>query len=86
MSDEFKEYWMENWPSETPRHVDYDKISLGQMLRNTADTFPDSQAIYFEGFRMSYQELDLAVDQFATALSRMGIKKGDVILIDLPNV
>ncbi|MFX1315541.1 MAG: AMP-binding protein [Promethearchaeota archaeon] len=86
MSDEVKEYWMENWPSETPRHVDYDKISLGQMLRNTADTFPDSQAIYFEGFRMSYQELDLAVDQFATALSRMGIKKGDVILIDLPNV
>jgi long-chain acyl-CoA synthetase len=35
---------------------------------------------------MTYRELDASVDQFATALSKMGIKKGDVVLIDLPNV
>ncbi|MFX1320850.1 MAG: AMP-binding protein [Promethearchaeota archaeon] len=86
MSNEINEYWMKLWPKETPRHVDYDKISLGEMLRNTAETYPESKAIYFEGFRMTYKELDKAVDQFATALARMGIKKGDVVLIDLPNV
>jgi len=86
MSDEITEYWMKLWPKETPRHIDYDEISLGQMLRNTVETYPESQAIYFEGFRMTYKELDEKADQFATALARMGIKKGDVILIDLPNV
>ena len=86
MSDEITEYWMKLWPKETPRHIDYDEISLGQMLRNTAETYPESQAIYFEGFRMTYKELDDAVDQFATALARMGIKRGEVVLIDLPNV
>ncbi|MFX1329623.1 MAG: AMP-binding protein [Promethearchaeota archaeon] len=86
MSEEIIEYWMANWPEETPRHVDYDEISLGQMLRNTANKYPKSQAIYFEGFRITYEELDQLVDQFATALSKMGIKKGDVVLIDLPNV
>ena len=86
MSDEINKYWMANWPEETPRHVDYDVISLGQMLRNTVNKYPESQAIYFEGFRMTYKELDQSVDQFATGLSKMGIKKGDVVLIDLPNV
>ena len=86
MSDEIIEYWMANWPEETPRHVDYEVLSLGQMLRNTTTNYPESHAIYFEGFRMTYKELDQFVDQFATALSKMGIKKGDVVLIDLPNV
>ncbi len=85
MSDEINEYWMQNWPEETPRHVEYDDISLGQMLRNTTETYPESEVIYFEGFRMKYKELDVFVDQFATALSNMGIKKGDVVLINLPN-
>jgi len=75
-----------NWPEETPRHFDYDVISLGEMLRKSAEKYPQSHAIYFEGFRMTYQELDLLVDQFATALSKMGITKGDVVLIDLPNL
>ncbi|MFX1234606.1 MAG: AMP-binding protein [Promethearchaeota archaeon] len=76
----------QNWPEETPRHFDYENISLGEMLRKTANESPNSQAIYFEGFRMTYGELDTLVDQFSTALSKMGIKKGDVILIDLPNL
>ena len=85
MSDEINEYWMKNWPEEVPRHIDVPEISLGQMLRNTAEAYPESDSIYFEGFRMKYKELDGFVDQFATALSNMGIKKGDVVLINLPN-
>jgi long-chain acyl-CoA synthetase len=85
MSDEIKEYWMENWPEEVPRSIDYPEISLGQFLKETVEEYPDSQAIYFEGWRCTYKELDEMVDQLATALSKMGIKKGDVVAIDLPN-
>ncbi len=86
MSDEITEYWMKNWPEETPRHIDYEEITLGQLLRNIAEKYPDSDAIWFEGFKMTYKELDEATDQFATGLSKMGIKQGDVVLIDLPNL
>ncbi|MFX1464010.1 MAG: AMP-binding protein [Promethearchaeota archaeon] len=75
-----------NWPKDTPRHIDYDKIPLGDFLSRTALKYPDSQAIFFEGFRMTYLELDTLVDQFATGLSKLGIKKGDMVCIDLPNV
>ncbi|TFG13034.1 MAG: hypothetical protein EU535_05585 [Promethearchaeota archaeon] len=84
--DEVKRYWDANWPEGVPQHVDYDVISLGEMLRDTTNLYPDSQAIYFEGWRCTYKELDTMVDKFATALSKIGIEKGDVVLIDLPNV
>jgi len=74
------------WPKETPRHIEYDTIPLGELLSMTALKYPDSEAIYFEGFRMTYLELDTLVDQFATALSKLGVKKGDVVCIDLPNM
>ncbi|MFX0153439.1 MAG: AMP-binding protein [Candidatus Hodarchaeota archaeon] len=74
------------WPEEVPRHVDYDVVPLGDLLSRTATRYPDSQAIYFEGFRMTYLELDTLVDQFATSLAKLGVKKGDVVCIDLPNV
>ncbi|MFX1315540.1 MAG: AMP-binding protein [Promethearchaeota archaeon] len=86
MKEEIKEYWMTLWPKETPRHVVYEEVPLDMLLRKTAKTYPNSQAIYFEGFRMTYKELDNLVDQFATGLSKLGIKKGDVVCIDLPNV
>jgi len=86
MTKEIIEYWEKKWPKETPRHIDYDELPLAELLRNTAKKYPESQAIYFEGFRMTYKELDTLVDQFATGLSKLGIKKGDVVGIDLPNV
>ncbi|MBD3339937.1 MAG: AMP-binding protein, partial [Candidatus Lokiarchaeota archaeon] len=51
----------------------------------TAKKYPESEALYFEGWRCTYDELSASVNQFATALSKMGIKKGDVVVIDLPN-
>ena len=81
-----KRYWDVSWPEETPKHVDYDEIPLGEVLKRTAKTYPDSQAIYFEGWRCTYRELDEMVDKFATGLSKLGIGKGDVVCIDLPNV
>lgn len=86
MSDEIVRYWDKNWPEETPKHVDYDVVPLGNLLDKTAETYPYSQAIFFEGFRMTYKELNTLVNQFATGLSKLGIKKGDVVCIDLPNI
>ncbi|UCC20652.1 MAG: AMP-binding protein [Promethearchaeota archaeon] len=74
------------WPKETPRRFDYDAVPLGEILSTTALKYPDSEALFFEGFRMTYLELDTLVDQFATALSKIGIKKGDIVCLDLPNI
>lgn len=84
--DEIKPYWMQNWPEEVPRHIEYLNLTLGEYLHRTAVNYPESEAIYFEGFRMTYNELDEACDRFATGLSKIGVQKGDVVALDLPNV
>jgi long-chain acyl-CoA synthetase len=86
MNEDIPTPWYKFWPEEVPKHLDYTEISLGDLLRNSAKKYPDSQAIYFEGFCLTFEELDTLVDQFATGLSKLGIKKGDIIGIDLPNV
>ncbi len=86
MNNEIATPWYKFWPENVPKHINYREIALGDILRNTAKQYPDSQAIFFEGFRLTYKELDELVDQFATGLSKLGIKKGDIVGIDLPNV
>jgi len=86
MSDDINRPWYNYWPEGVPKHINYQEIALGDVLRNTAEEFPNSQAIFFQGYRITYQELDASVDQFATGLSKIGVKKGDVVAIDLPNI
>lgn len=84
--EKIEQPWLEYWPEETPRHLDYEEIPLDEILRRNAREFPDHNAIYFEGFRMTHAELDHAVDTFATGLNRLGIREGDVVLVDMPNI
>ena len=86
MQEEDIRYWDKKWPEVVPKHIEYDEVPLGQLLRRAAKRYPTSQVIYFEGFRMTYEELDTLVDQFATGLSLLGVQKGDVVAIDLPNI
>ncbi len=86
MNEDIPTPWYKFWPEGVPKHIDYQEISLGDVLRNIVKQYPNSQAIYFEGFRLTYKELDELVDQFATGLSKLGIKKGDIVGIDLPNI
>ena len=84
--DEVKRFWYKFWPEEVPKHIDYKIRTLGEILANTVKEFPDSQAIYFEGWRCTYKQLDEMVNQFATGLSKLGVKKGDIVGIDVPNI
>lgn len=84
--DEIQEYWMQSWPKNMPRHIEYEVHPLDKLLKDSATKYPNSEALFFEGFRMTYKDLDVAVDRFATGLSKLGVKQNDVVLIDLPNV
>ena len=63
----------------------FPEISVYQLLEDSATNFPDSRAINFMDEEITYQELKLQVDKFATALSDLGIKKGDTVATILPN-
>jgi len=55
------------------------------LLRKTAEKHPNHAALVYFDREISYKELDLASDKFATALADLGVKKGDKVAIFLPN-
>ncbi len=73
------------WPEEVPRNLEFPELSLGGMLRESARKYPGYRVAWFLDTFMTFRELDERVDRFATALHRLGVGKGDVVAILLPN-
>ncbi len=59
------------WPEEVPKNIDFPKMSLGDILRESVKKYPDDNVIWFLGTFMKYRELDHHVDAFATDLARI---------------
>jgi long-chain acyl-CoA synthetase len=78
--------WFKFWPEGVPKHIEYPEIPLFDLLRNTAKNHPDHAATVFFDRELTYRELDVASDRFATALSDLGVKKGDKVALFLPNI
>ncbi|MEK7293591.1 MAG: AMP-binding protein, partial [Nitrospirota bacterium] len=78
------------WTSQYDPHVSptlsYPEEPLPHLLARSAARFPDRPAILFYGRVIQYRELDGMVNRFAQALLRMGIGKGSVVGIMLPNL
>ncbi len=77
--------WLKSYEPEVPHTIDYPKVSLYNMYRQTAGLYPSHEAVSFMGRVLTYQELLSEIDAFATALQGLGIKKGDRVAIHLPN-
>ena len=61
-------------------------FNLAIILRESADTFPDRPAMHFDGGNMTYGELDAASDQVAEGLTAAGIRPGETVALQLPNI
>ncbi|MGB3456705.1 MAG: AMP-binding protein [Litorimonas sp.] len=65
---------------------DYDDTPLGGHLERHAANRPDAVAMRFMQAAMSYGELDRAANRLANALSGLGVGRGDVVGLHMPNI
>ena len=77
--------WFKHWPDGVPMNLDYPSKGMGEIFDETARKHPNNTAIIFLDTKVTYGQLLPWVDSFATALSEMGVKKGDVVGLRLPN-
>lgn len=73
------------WPDGNAKELDFPEVPISQILKSSVLQWPERNAIIFGGMEMTYRELDLLSDRFATALADMGVKKGDKVGLHLPN-
>jgi citronellyl-CoA synthetase len=59
-------------------------LSMGHILQQNADTYPDNPAIFYEDMRLTHKEFNAAVNKYAHYFISRGMKKGDraIVLVD----
>jgi long-chain acyl-CoA synthetase len=78
--------WFSSWPKDVPKNLEYPKVPLHAILEKTAKEHPEKAAIAYFERESTYRELDSLSNQFAGALSALGVKKGDRVAVFLPNI
>ena len=77
--------WLRFYADGVPDNVQVPDVPLTRLLDDSAERFPGRKALMFFGRPMTYAKLLAAVDRFAGALRRTGIRKGDRVALILPN-
>ena len=78
--------WLKSYDKGVPEHIKYEEICMPDILERSAKKCPGRMALNFQGYAVSFKELDDMVNRFAGCLAAFGIKKGDAAAIVLPNM
>lgn len=81
-----KKVWVNAYDPGVPETIDYEEVLISGYLERSARNFPGNTALIFEGYKLTFAEVNAMVDTFVGVLRKMGVKKGDSISILLPNV
>jgi len=77
--------WLKNYDEGVPSTIDYPNMNVYEFLDNSAKDFGGRTAIWFMKNKISYKNLKDLTERLATALVDLGLKKGDVVAIMIPN-
>jgi len=77
--------WLNHYDYWVPEHANFARQPVYQMLNLAAAQFNERPAAVFLGAELSFGQLKEQADKLATALSRLGVGKGDRVGIMLPN-
>ena len=78
--------WLKSYGKHTPITIPIPRQPLHKFLEASADRVPRQTATLFYGEKLSYQQLDSRVNQFAHALHGLGVRHGDRVMITMPNL
>ena len=73
------------WPKRLPYQLTAPQTSLWMNLQISAMRYPQKVALVFMGRTWSYSQLQLEAEKIASALRKMGVKKGDRVVLDMQN-
>lgn len=83
--DENKVWFKKWWPDEVPKNIEFEKITGGEFFESKRKKYPNANIMWFLETWMTYDEAGKLIDSLATALHKLGLKKGDCVALLLPN-
>jgi long-chain acyl-CoA synthetase len=78
--------WLPHYDEGVPHTVAIPNAPLHHLLDSAVRRFPLNTALHFEGRRITYLRLGKEVNRFANALRSLSLKKGERVMLLLPNL
>ena len=73
------------WPKRLPHQLTAPQTSLWMNLQISALRFPSKEALVFMGQTWTYAQFMHQAESIASALRKMGVQKGDRVVLDMQN-
>jgi fatty-acyl-CoA synthase len=73
------------WPKRLPHSISLPETSLWDNIATNARRYPHKDALVFFGTRYSYSTLAQQAERLAAALHRLGVQRGDRVLLNMQN-
>jgi acyl-CoA synthetase (AMP-forming)/AMP-acid ligase II len=87
MSNPYSEKpWLKFYDEHVPPSLEYPEKTYPQIYRETTADIPARVAVYYMGRGITYRELDVYANKFAHFLKQNGLKPGDTVGVNLPNI
>ena len=77
--------WIKSYAANVPDDIELPTGSLSDLIASSVAEFGDHVALEFFGRETSYAELGEQIDQAAEGLRRLGLRKGDLVALIMPN-
>ena len=78
--------WLNSYPANAPHEPNLPAMVVPTFLRQAAQRWPDRIAYAYYGREMTFSEVDRLSSRFANQLLKHGLKRGEPVLVILPNV
>ena len=83
--NENKRWFKKWWPEGVPYNTIFEEKSINELLDEQVTKYSDRNFIWFLDTWITYKKFQEYVKSFATGLIELGVKKGDVVALHLPN-
>ncbi|MBN2223831.1 MAG: AMP-binding protein [Deltaproteobacteria bacterium] len=78
--------WLKFYDPHVPEHLTYDDKSYARLFIEAAELLPGRAAVIYMGRTITFGQLDRLSNQFARFLKDRGLKPGDTVGVNLPNI
>ena len=78
--------WLKHYDDHVPHSLNYSNKTYAELFREATTHIPSRTAVYYIGRGITYHELDKLSNRFAHFLKKSGLKPGDTVGVNLPNI
>ncbi len=78
--------WLKSYDEHVKPEIELEIYSIAEMFQRTANEYPDNLCYDFQGSKATFKETERLINSFANCLVENGVKKGDRVAINLPNL